>query len=207
MAFQKIPDPNNDDAFKGGMLDAKYAKLIADRINRPIVVIMPPGYNHANVLQSDLNIVIDLSKSILPIPDQNPWNVTLINDDGTIKATVYPGYIDGQAPKIGGTAIDYSPAPRLTLTGSGTEVIYLKLTLTLSVANNYVYGADYDSSTIETAASLPADDLAAGEYYIRIATISDGIKISPQPILSNLNFFVEDDGTGTSSAICKIFAS
>ena len=131
-----------------------------------------------------------------------PFNVTARLVSGVLKATVTPGYVDGNIPTIGGVSITDLPAPTLTLTGIGIEIVALKLKLNLQTANGYVYGASFDYTSIAVAGSLPADNLVTGEYYVLLATFISGVKQTPQPVLVNLSYYIQDDQTGTSQANC-----
>lgn len=132
----------------------------------------------------------------------NPFNVSLATVSNVLKATVHPGYVAGNSPTIGGTPINTTPAPQLTVTATGTRYIYLKLTLTLTSANSYVYRGVFSAAEILEGASVPADDKSGGFYYLRLATIVSGAKQAPQPVLVNVSFYVQDTGDATSSADC-----
>jgi len=59
-SIEPIPQPS-DDAFNGGGLDSRYLGLIASRQNRQILVKTAQGLDNPKVLQSEENVVIDLS--------------------------------------------------------------------------------------------------------------------------------------------------
>jgi len=124
---------------------------------------------------------------------------------GVPNITIRPGYIAEHSPTIGGVAINTNPAPTLVISLTGTQVIYLKLDVTFSTANGYVYQGDFVSAIIDVDASLPPDDTAAGTYYICLATYEDGVKQSPQPVLVNLTWVLFDKLLGTSEATVNFF--
>ena len=66
MAVVKLP-PVGDDAFVDGCLNKKFVQGIIDRVNRVKLVKMPAGWGEGKVIESEQNIVIDLSNT-LPLP-------------------------------------------------------------------------------------------------------------------------------------------
>jgi hypothetical protein len=135
-----------------------------------------------------------------------PFNVGLVTEDDDLFATVVPGYLDDHAPTIGGTPIDEEvddAPPKLPISDEGTQILFLKLQVTLTATNNFVWKAVFASLIIDVASALPSDDRAAGTYYKRLATIVDGVKQTPQPVLTNLSYSIADTLDGTSSAVCN----
>lgn len=136
-----------------------------------------------------------------------PFNTKAAPGAGaTLDVTVTPGYIAGFTPTIGGDPITDDPPPELSIADSGTQIIYLELSVTLTAVNDFVYKSVFSSAVINVAGSLPADDLDAGLYYLRLATYEDGAKQVPQPVLTNLTYYIADTLDGTSSANCHFAA-
>lgn len=122
---------------------------------------------------------------------------------------VTPGRICGAMPAIVTTPIDDSPAPTLTLTGTGTEYVIATVLATADVST--LDGNDFTrpamtgvSAALSVTGTLPtADDLvdtpAAGfvSFKIHLATFVDGVKTA-QNGYGPITGYLQDnyDGTG-----------
>ena len=123
---------------------------------------------------------------------------------GNMEVSIYPGYLSGHAPTIAGTPITDVPAPTITVSQTGTQVIYQELQVSLTAMNDFVYKADFVAVAIDTAASVPADDKSGGFYYQLIATYVDGKKVpEAQPVITNQTYYISDTLTGESKANCS----
>jgi len=142
---------------------------------------------------------------VIPVGPRLPFDCRATAAMSGWNVDVVPGYFAGHAPTIGGVAINAGTP--LLLIGTGTQVVYLKVQLTLQTANGYVYGSSFASALIDVDYTLPASDKAAGTYYFELATFVDGVKGTPQATLTNLSYYVEDTGDATSSATCYPIAA
>jgi hypothetical protein len=134
----------------------------------------------------------------------------------TLAFGVSYGTVRGMVPKLGGVALGTSPEPTGSLTGTGIEKVYLQVTtaLTKTSDNTYVRSWSLTSVTVEAVSGLAdigdvptADDLSSGIYNCELATFVDGIKIEPQAVRTSLNFFIEDDQSGTGQGQIYFFRS
>lgn len=133
----------------------------------------------------------------LPAPaDTHPFLVTAFNDSGTLKFRVAPGTFNGNMPTLGGTALD-DPTPPVGTLGTGTKHVYLHISATLTATHDYVNSNTFDTFVISSGSSVPSNDTTNGEYYIPLATFTDGQKTA-QLIVTSLDGFIEDDGTASS---------
>jgi hypothetical protein len=190
---------NSLKATKGGKVTARIWNKLIGYLRRIEVTSVVGG----RLIETELGKQIIIPKSAGGATPA-PWNCTVTSGDSPSikKVTVRPGYIDGNAPTISGTAINATPAPKIEIDATGAQEVWLKLKLTLLVANSYVYGATFSTATIGSGTAKPADDNAAGEYYLTLASFMDGVKATPQPVLVNLAWFVTDNYLGDSSASC-----
>lgn len=109
-------------------------------------------------------------------------------------STVANGQIGGITPTLaGGSTLDTLPAPVFTLTGTGTEYVYAKLTVTHTVVEGYVTTSVLDAVDIDAYATEQEDDLT-GVYYKLIATVVDGVVVDPQPVRTSLSVTSDDHG-------------
>lgn len=103
--MEKLP-PVGEDAFKDGFLSKKFGNRIINRINRPWKVIMPPNKGSGKVMESDENIVLDLSLAKMGIPPafngnrMHPWQCYITsNQPGEVKLKIneYSCLMKGQS--------------------------------------------------------------------------------------------------------------
>lgn len=119
-----------------------------------------------------------------------------VRSDGS----VVPGTIGGVTPTIGGDAIDDSPPPTLTISGSGTDYVVATINSTLSVYDGvFVEGYSAISSVVFTATSTDPGDggmlSTTGEFKLKLATFVDGVKTA-QFFTGSKSIQICDDGTG-----------
>lgn len=121
-----------------------------------------------------------------------------VRSDGS----VVPGTIGGVTPTIGGDAIDDSPPPTLTISGSGTVYVVATISLTLEVdAGVFVEGYSAISSIVLTATGTDPGSggmlSTTGEFKFKLATFVDGVKTA-QNTTGSKTIQVCDDGTGAA---------
>jgi D-serine deaminase-like pyridoxal phosphate-dependent protein len=109
--------------------------------------------------------------------------------DGSTASVVVAGDVNGV------TATNLS----LTISNSGTKVVYVDVTYTADVtANNYVVGfSGAITCALATGSSVPSD--TSTHLYRHIATYVNGAR-TVQAVTTSLEVVVRDDGSGTSTA-------
>jgi len=95
-----------EDAFVEGFLSQKFGNQIINRANRPWKVVMPPNAGSGKVLESDENIVLDLSLAKMGVPAafngnrMHPWQCYITSnqpDNVKIKINEYSCLMKGQS--------------------------------------------------------------------------------------------------------------
>ncbi|WP_050028903.1 hypothetical protein [Verrucomicrobium sp. BvORR034] len=133
---------------------------------------------------------------------EHPYKVTVEPASGTMAVTVQDANFGALVPTIGGVPI--SAGPSLTVSATGTYHIHLKATFTL-VKNDdetVVTGGALVSAAIDSYADGEPSP-GAGEAYVRLATIINGVS-SGSVRRTSLEWKICDDGSGTGTAEVKI---
>jgi hypothetical protein len=109
--------------------------------------------------------------------------------DGSTASVVVAGDVNGV------TATNLS----LTISNSGTKVVYVNVTYTADVtAHGYVVGfSGAITCALATGSSVPSD--TSTHLYRHIATYVDGTR-TVQAVTTSLEVVVRDNGSGTSTA-------
>ena len=103
--MEKLP-PMGEDAFAQGFLSKKFGQRIIDRANRPWKVVMPPNAGSGKVLESDENVVLDLSLAKMGVPAafngnrMHPWQCYITSnqpDNVKLKINEYSCLMGGQS--------------------------------------------------------------------------------------------------------------
>lgn len=113
--------------------------------------------------------------------------------DGTTASVIAGGTVNGTTvTNSGGTAL---PAGTLVISDSGTQRVYLEVTVTKSVtAGGYVVGiSTISSAKVKTAGSVPAD--TATVLCRQVARYVDGVKVT-QDVTSSMEVAIR----GTDAA-------
>jgi len=158
-------------------------------------------YNHLKMLST----LADFRQWTRPLDDLGggsaikPLNVS-------ISGRVVAGTVGGVMPKIGGTPLDDSPAPLLTIPASGTQYVRLNISGTLSTqtysGSSFVTAAfttlSVTVTVTTTAPSLSDSSGTTGNYKIYLATFVNGIK-TLQNGYGPIGLTIQDslDGSGT----------
>ena len=124
----------------------------------------------------------------------HPFFTALSGTDYTVES----GTVGGITPTLGGDALDTLPQPTGTLSLSGTEYIYFKVSATITAAYGYAHTIVTNTVEVLDGSSIPADSKAAGVFYRKLATYVDGVKTS-QDYSTSLSVSYCDDGTATGS--------
>lgn len=98
---------------------------------------------------------------------------------------------------VNGTPV---PTDTLTVSDTGVQYVWLKITCTLTVAYDYVNSFTVDTMEFAAGSTVPTDDTVAGEYYVPVIEITDGV-ITNQLLFSGIGFEVLGDNTQTSSGM------
>ncbi|MEZ0390423.1 MAG: hypothetical protein ACAI34_25310, partial [Verrucomicrobium sp.] len=116
--------------------------------------------------------------------------------------TVTAGTVTGGGgtvfPTIGGVPVNNNPPPLLSLSGAGTEEVYILVNGTVSVSDGYVYATVMGTVTIEVSGSVP--DPTGGSWPIPIATFVGGTQTFQRRPPSSIAVHWCDDGTNTGTA-------
>lgn len=187
--MDKLPQMG-DDAFKDGFLSKKFGNRIIDRINRDWKVVMPPGGGSGRFIDSDLNVVLDLSKAKMgwdgswnqptPPPYLLPWNLYPVGK-GTM---AIPFTYDGGTGTWTSTNINHglelnSPVTiALTTAGGGT------MASAFSAGVTY-YARDIGATTLKLAATSGGAAITGGTNGSGMTLVYAGLalKINPQSTL------------------------
>lgn len=158
-------------------------------------------YNHLKMLST----LADFRQWTRPLDDISgsgaPKPLTVF-----ISGRVIAGLVGGVMPTIGGSPLDASPAPLLTIPTSGTQYVRLNISGTLSKqtysGSSFVTSA-FTALTVTvtvttTAPSISDNSSTTGSYKIYLATFVDGVK-TLQNGYGPLGLTIQDslDGSGT----------
>jgi hypothetical protein len=128
---------------------------------------------------------------------RTPWFCSA--QDGSGNITITPGLIlERPGTTVGGTPITNLPAPTLAVSGSGTALVWLELTVskTLDTAGRFALRTQYSSSLVSTGSSLPSN--TSTKEYVLLATYVSGAKTN-QWVTTNINmFFTASDASGNT---------
>lgn len=103
--MEKLP-PMGDDAYTDGFLSKKFGNRIISRANRPWKVVMPQNAGSGKVMESEENIVLDLSLAKMGVPAafngnrMHPWQCYITSNAEsavTIKINEYSCLMKGQS--------------------------------------------------------------------------------------------------------------
>jgi len=133
----------------------------------------------------------------------------LVTVTGGTSVSINPGTImRNDDTKSGGVLLTHDPAPTITISGTGTGYIWIKLTVDhyLDAAGTFVVVSYYNKSEIGSGSSLPSDDPEGGIYYIKLATIVDGVKTN-QWVTYNISCAFKDEGRARSRALLTLIAA
>jgi len=135
--IEKLP-PVGEDAFKDGFLSRKFGQKIIDRQNRPWKVMLPPNYGTGKVMESEEDMVLDLT-----LMDKNadtkvmhPWQAYITEsapNSVKLKVNPYSCLMMGQSAHNEFSALSWDDEivvtdheDEFTHTGS-SQVIYIEI--------------------------------------------------------------------------------
>lgn len=130
------------------------------------------------------------------------FQVTWAGEDGAA-STVANGMIGSITPTLdGGDTLDTLPAPTIDLSAaaSGTLYVYAVVTATLTVEDGYVTTYTLDEVDITAGASVPTDDNET-TWHILLATVTDGVVVTPQPYRTSIPVLITDSGLADGTAL------
>jgi len=191
--MDKLPQMG-EDAFKDGFLSKQFGNRIIDRMNRDWQVFLPPGAGSGRVIESDLNICLDLTKAKLgwdgtwnqpsPPPYLPPWNLY-----PTMRGTrAVPFSYDSGTGTWTCTNINHglelnSPVTiALTTAGTGT------MSSAFATATTY-YARDITASTLKLSASAGGAAITGGTNGSGMSFIYTGIALRVNPISTLMKTF------------------
>lgn len=126
----------------------------------------------------------------------HPYKVTVESGPGVIVQDAEFGSV---TPTIYGEPL--YDEPLLPITASGTEQVLMKVTFTLLKTEDLdrVVGATLVSAEIDIYSSIPSNDGSTGVFYVRLATLTDGVS-SGSVRRTSLAWRICDDGSGDGVA-------
>jgi hypothetical protein len=184
--MDKIPQMG-EDAFKEGFLSKKFGNRIIDRMNRDWQVVLPPSGGSGRVIESDQNVVLDLTKAKMgwdgtwnqpsPPPYLPPWNLY-----PTMRGTLaIPFSYDSGTGTWTCTNINHglelnSPVTiALTTAGTGT------MSSAFATATTY-YARDITASTLKLSASAGGAAITGGTNGSGMTLVYAGLALKINPI-------------------------
>jgi hypothetical protein len=184
--MDKLPQMG-EDAFKDGFLSKQFGNRIIDRMNRDWQVFLPPGAGSGRVIESDLNICLDLTKAKLgwdgtwnqpsPPPYLPPWNLY-----PTMRGTLaIPfGYDSGTGTWTctninHGLELNSPVTIALTTAGTGT------MSSAFSTATTY-YARDITASTLKLSATAGGAAITGGTNGSGMTLVYAGLALKINPI-------------------------
>jgi hypothetical protein len=133
--------------------------------------------------------------------DAHNWQPRFVS---LTKLTMSPGKVNGVYPTIGGTSVNASTRPELTVDASALNYVYLKVPCTLVTSSSFVTSATQGSPIIEAALSLPSS--TTSNRYFLLFTWQAGALVSQTSYLS-IGWKAEDDQTATSTPVFRDWAA
>ena len=187
--MDKLPQMG-DDAFKDGFLSKKFGNRIIDRMNRDWQVVMPVGGGSGRFIDSDQNVVLDLTKAKMgwdgtwnqpsPPPYLPPWNLyPTMRGTMAIPFTYDSGTGTWTCTNINhGLELDSPVTIALTTAGTGT------MGSAFATAATY-YARDIGASTLKLAATAGGAAITGGTNGSGMTLVYAGLalKINPQSTL------------------------
>lgn len=187
--MDKLPQMG-EDAFKDGFLSKQFGNRIIDRMNRDWQVVMPVGGGSGRFIDSDQNVVLDLTKAKMgwdgtwnqpsPPPYLPPWNLyPTMRGTLAIPFTYDSGTGTWTCTNINhGLELNSPVTIALTTAGTGT------MSSAFSTATTY-YARDITASTLKLSASAGGAAITGGTNGSGMTLVYSGIalKINPQSTL------------------------
>ena len=187
--MDKLPQMG-DDAFKDGFLSKKFGNRIIDRLNRDWQVVMPVGGGSGRFIDSDQNVVLDLTKAKMgwdgtwnqpsPPPYLPPWNLyPTMRGTLAIPFTYDSGTGTWTCTNINhGLELNSPVTIALTTAGTGT------MGSAFATAATY-YARDIGASTLKLAATAGGAAITGGTNGSGMTLVYYGLalKINPQSTL------------------------
>ena len=187
--MDKLPQMG-DDAFVDGFLSKKFGNRIIDRMNRDWQVVMPVGGGSGRFIDSDQNVVLDLTKAKMgwdgtwnqpsPPPYLPPWNLyPTMRGTLAIPFTYDSGTGTWTCTNINhGLELDSPVTIALTTAGTGT------MSSAFATATTY-YARDIGASTLKLAATAGGAAITGGTNGSGMTLVYYGLalKINPQSTL------------------------
>jgi len=184
--MDKLPQMG-DDAFVDGFLSKKFGNRIIDRLNRDWQVVMPVGGGSGRFIDSDQNVVLDLTKAKMgwdgtwnqpsPPPYLPPWNLyPTMRGTLAIPFTYDSGTGTWTCTNINhGLALNSPVTIALTTAGTGT------MSSAFSTATTY-YARDIGDSTLKLAASAGGAAITGGTSGSGMTLVYAGLALKINPI-------------------------
>lgn len=139
----------------------------------------------------------------------HPWRLRVAGSaEGGVLIECTPAQVhsDGGSiiPDIDYTPITDLPAPILAVSASGTQYVYLELSVTLSDTDDFVTSGEVERAALKSGALLPSDNHTTLFYYL-IGLVVDGVPV--QNARYNMQVKFCDDGTATGKGVMSVGAT
>jgi len=183
--MDKLPQMG-EDAFNDGFLSKKFGNRIIDRMNRDWQVFLPPGAGSGRVIESDLNICLDLTKAKLgwdgtwnqpsPPPYLPPWNLyPTMRGTLAIPFTYDSGTGTWTCTDINhGLILNSTVTIALTTAGTGT------MSSAFSTATTY-YARDITARTLKLSATGGGAAITGGTNGSGMTLVYNGLAVKINP--------------------------
>jgi len=184
--MDKLPQMG-EDAFKDGFLSKNFGNRIIDRINRDWQVVLPVGGGSGRFIDSDQNVVLDLTKAKMgwdgtwnqpsPPPYLPPWNLyPTMRGTLAIPFTYDSGTGTWTCTNINhGLELDSPVTIALTTAGTGT------MSSAFATATTY-YARDITASTLKLAATAGGAAITGGTNGSGMTLVYAGLALKINPI-------------------------
>ena len=122
-----------------------------------------------------------------------PFRLHAVSSTGTLTVGVESGTVNLLVPTLGGTALDNSTPPTLTITA--TRHLWLKCVGTFGSPDTYVLTVeDAATSTVPAGTAITATGFTS-YLYLGYATVSGGVITAVSPVNYGFNWNVESLGS------------
>jgi len=191
--MDKLPQMG-EDAFKDGFLSKKFGNRIIDRMNRDWQVVMPVGGGSGRFIDSDQNVVLDLTKAKMgwdgtwnqpsPPPYLPPWNLyPTMRGTLAIPFTYDSGTGTWTCTNINhGLELNSPVTIALTTAGGGT------MASAFTTATTY-YARDITASTLKLAATAGGAAITGGTNGSGMTLVYAGLALKINPISTLMKTF------------------
>lgn len=128
----------------------------------------------------------------------HPFQIVVFTVGTSLRAKVILGTVNGIVPDFGPGLLDDVPPPSVFISTSREKKFWLHLTTSLEVVDEFLVSYSPFTVEVETGLTVPENDGAAGEFYIYLGNVVDGVA-QPQPVRTSLWASLCDAGSGAAN--------